>query len=138
LAGAAVLTFVAFFAGPLGAGAADLPGNFLPGAARDTGLAFDPVPALADFVAAGFVVGAFAATLFRALVAVVAALVALLDAPLRAARARSAMASPTCKMGARRGAAHSRGWQEYGKYGPATNMPHEIAIIRRAQTPSYD
>ena len=87
---------------------------------------------MSGYSAAVFV--AFAATVLRALVAVVAAFVALLEVPLRAARARSAMASPTCKMGARRGAAHSRGWQEYGTYAPATNMPHEIAIIRGAQT----
>src|SRR5437763_227284 len=36
------------------------------------------------------------------------------------------MASPKCKTGARRGAAHSNGWQEYGMYRPATNMPHVL------------
>jgi hypothetical protein len=39
---------------------------------------------------------------------------AAFDAAFRAAVARSAMASPKCKTGARRGAAHSRGWQGYG------------------------
>jgi hypothetical protein len=43
--------------------------------------------------------------------------------------ARSAMASPTCKTGARRGAAHSRGWQEYGTYGRPTNTPHPRSPI---------
>src|SRR5262249_9798915 len=45
-----------------------------------------------------------------------------------------AMASPRCKAGARRGAAHSRGWQGYGTCGPATNMPHEVARITQVQT----
>jgi hypothetical protein len=63
-----------------------------------------------------------------------AVVLTVFDAPLRAAGTRSAIASPTCKMGARRGAAHSRGWQEYGTYGPATNMPHEVARFSPAQT----
>jgi hypothetical protein len=49
---------------------------------------------------------------------------AAFDAAFRAAAARSAMASPRCKTGARRGAAHSRGWQEYGLYPRPTNVPH--------------
>jgi len=60
---------------------------------------------------------------------------AAFDAAFRAAAARSAMASPRCKTGARRGAAHSRGWQEYGLYAPPTNVPH-ILDRNRPDNPS--
>src|SRR6266545_954574 len=122
-----------------------------------TAAADRPVPAAVDPVAP-FLAGDFAATAFPPPAVAAADLVAVrppaatvfvapreapgvpadvaaaFDAPFRAARTRSAMASPTCKMGARRGAAHSRGWQEYGTYGPATNMPHELAQIPGRQT----
>jgi hypothetical protein len=51
-------------------------------------------------------------------------------AAFRATLVRSAIASPTCKTGARRGAAHSRGWQEYGTYARPTNLPHLVARFR--------
>jgi hypothetical protein len=53
----------------------------------------------------------------------------------RAALARVAMASPKCKTGARRNAAHSRGWQEYGTYARPTNMPHDMGGSGRSAPP---
>src|SRR6266545_4480628 len=138
------------------AGTVDLDVAFFPDAGL-TAAADRPVPAAVDPVAP-FLAGDFAATAFPPPAVAAADLVAVrppaatvfvapreapgvpadvaaaFDAPFRAARTRSAMASPTCKMGARRGAAHSRGWQEYGTYGPATNMPHELAQIPGRQT----
>jgi hypothetical protein len=51
-------------------------------------------------------------------------------ADLAAALVRSAMASPRCKTGARRAAAHSRGWQEYGMYRQSTIAPHVLGPNR--------
>jgi hypothetical protein len=77
-----------------------------------------------------------AAVTFRTVAVFVAATV--FDALFRAALIRSAMASPTCKMGARRGAAHSSGPQGYGTYRPATNMPHEFTRFSGANVPWHD
>src|SRR6266545_1710016 len=145
------LVVAAFVAGTVDLGVAFFPDAGLTAAAdRPVPAAVDPV---APFLAGDFAATAFpppavaaadlvavrppAATVFvapREAPGVPADVAAAFDAPFRAARTRSAMASPTCKMGARRGAAHSRGWQEYGTYGPATNMPHELAQIPGRQT----
>src|SRR5439155_1709073 len=80
---------------------------FLPGAAFDSGAAFETGEA---FRAAGFTAAdlraltVVAALAPAATVLLAARVAAAFDAPFRAARSRSAMASPTCKMGARRGA----------------------------------
>lgn len=107
------------------------------------GLAFAALlPADVDLVTAGFLAAAdFGAVDFDAGRAVTDAV----TAPVAEARAGtawstprarlvarsfatpapSAMASPDNKTGARQVAAHSRGWQEYGTYGPPTNTPHD-------------
>ena len=56
--------------------------------------------------------------------------VAAFGVPFFATPARSAMASPNNKTGARQVAAHSRGWQEYGTYRRPTNTPHDLTRIR--------
>jgi hypothetical protein len=48
----------------------------------------------------------------------------------RAVVVRAAMASPRCKTGARRNAAHSRGWQEYGSYARPPTVPRNMSGSR--------
>jgi hypothetical protein len=121
---AAVFVGVVLAAVPF-AGAGAVVADFAGAAFTVAFVAFATVPAGAAFAVAfvAFAVAFVACAAFEGADALLVVPVvpvflagdaAAFEAAFRAAVARSAMASPRCKTGARRGAAHSRGWQGYG------------------------